>query len=531
MANFWKRLTAVLALVATLHCYALEAQAPAERGISAEYGRAETLVRNRQWDDGLQILMRVLAAQPRNLKALNLAGIASAATGHAHEADRYFERALAVDPRFLPALRNISFSEFNAQEYAAAEKHLMAAEEQQPNDPTINLYLGQIAYRQQQYAVSAERLDRARDLLARYPLAEATFAISLLRSGQKLRAAELLDRLAPTAIDTRSQLELGIALADAGSNAQAIPYLQAAFEDIPNEYDVGFDLALACVRNKDYAAAIKTIEEIVQRGHDTSELEDLLAEALAEQGDPGKAADAYRRAIALDPADENNYLDFASLCVDHRQFEDGMKVIALGLQLHPESERLIFMRGILNALEDKNDLAEKDFQHAAQLAPKRNLGAVGLGAVYLQQGNSGEAIEVTRRQLKQKADDPALLYLLGEALIASGAQPAQSSWEEAQRSLEESVKLSPDLCLPHISLGSMYLREDRFADAAVQFELARSIDPTENSAYSHLAVAYRHLGQTGKSNEILKALQKMLEQQRSGTRMTAKTSSTPKPQN
>ena len=512
---------AEIVLLILIGCSFAGLRAQEQPGVSgtAEYARAETLVRNHQWEEGLEVLRPVLQKEPRNLKALNLAGIACAAKGDTQEANRYFEQSLAVDPNFLPALRNLSISEFNGQEYAAAEKHLLAAQAQVPNDPTINLYLGQIAYRQNKYKVAAERLDQAKSLLSHYPVAEAALAVSFLRSDQKSRGLELLGQLNPSNVDAESQLELGVALAETGNDAEAIPYLQAAFDRNPESGDIGFDLALACVRAKSYAAAITTIQNVVHRGHDSSELEDLYAEALEGQGETDKAIEAYRRAIALDPKDENNYVDFASLCIDHHAFEDGMKVIAVGLQLHPKSERLTFMRGILDASEGNVDLAERDFEEAARLAPQLDLGAVGLGAVSLQRGNSGEAIKVIRRQLSQKPNDPTLLYMLGEASITAGSQPGQPSYAEAQRDLEKSVSLNPSLCLPHVSLGSIYLQEDRFADAAVQFEAARAIDPNENSAYSHLAVAYRHLGQPEKAKEALTALQELLARQRSGTRV------------
>jgi tetratricopeptide (TPR) repeat protein len=508
----------------------LNAQDQAATNVAVEYSRAEALVRNHQWDEGLAILGPVLEQEPRNLKALNLAGIACAAKGDTQKASRYFERSLVVDPHFVPALRTLSINEFNTQEYASAEKHLMVAQAQLPDDPTINLYLGQIAYRQQNYKVAAERLDHARSLLSHYPLATAALAVSFLRSDQKPKALELLGQINPSDLDAQSQLELGVALAETENNAQAISYLQAAFDHNPESYDAGFDLALACVRAKSYATAITTIQDILHLGHDNSELENLFAEALEGQGETGKAIEAYRSAIMLDPNDENNYVDFASLCIDHHAFEDGMKVITLGLHLHPDSERLTFMRGILDASKGDVDLAEKDFEDAARFAPQRDLGAVGLGALSLQKGNSGEAIKVIRRQLIQKPMDPSLLYMLGKALITSGSQPGQPSYAEAQQVLEKSVTLNPNLCLPHISLGSIYLQEDRFAEAAAQFEAARSIDPNENSAYSHLAVAYRHLGQAEKAKEILTALQELLAQQRSGVRVKSTTSSTGRPE-
>ena len=250
-----------LTLLIALHFPALEAQTQRQVvDVSAEYSRAEILVRNHQWDDGLGILRHILTQEPRNLKALNLAGIACAAKGDTQEADNYFEQSLVIDPHFLPALRNLSISEFNAHQYPSAEKHLMAALEQQPNDPTINLYLGQLAYHQQKYKVAAERLGHAGSLLAHYPVAEAALAVSFLKSNQKPSALELLTPLNPSHFDTESQLQLGVALAETDSNAEAIPYLRAAFEQHPESYDTGFDLALVCV----------TLEELRPRHYNDS---------------------------------------------------------------------------------------------------------------------------------------------------------------------------------------------------------------------------------------------------------------------
>jgi predicted Zn-dependent protease len=489
----------------------------------ADYSRVESLVRNHQWDDGLQLLMPLLADNPRNVKALNLAGLAYTGKGDLQKADQYFESCLQVDPGFLPALKNLSVNEFNAHQYADAEKHLLAAEKELPDDPVVNLFLGQIEYRQQKFKLAAEHLDRARNLVLQDPNVTAYLAVSFLRTDQKPQALELLGRITPSDIDPQSQLAIGISLAEIDMYAEAIPYLQAAFNHDPDSYDTGFDLALACIRTKQYANAIAASNELVRRGHDTSELENVLAEASEDNGQTQQAVDAYRKAIALDSDDVNNYLDFALLCINHHSFADGMKVISVGLQVHPKSDRLIFMRGILNAMQDHFDLAEQDFREAALLAPQNDYGYVGLGVTYLERGNSNEAIRLIRSRLRQKSNDASLQYLLGEGLIRSGAAPGQPAYAEAQSALEKSVKLNPKLCLPHVSLGSIYLDEGRFSEAATQFELARAIDPNEKSSYSHLAVAYRHLGETEKAREALTALKQVLEQDRAGTRVKAQT--------
>ena len=269
---------------------------------------------------------------------------------------------------------------------------------------------------------------------------------------------------------------------------------------------------------KNYAPAILVGKDLIARGHESSELNNILAEAYAGNNEIQHAVDAYRRAIALDPDDEDNYLDFASLCMNQRSLQAGMTVVEVALASHPKSERLVFMRGLLHATQDEFELAEKDFKLSADLAPQKNLGYIGLGVSYLETGHDAQAIQVLHERLREKPNDASLLYLLGEGLLRTGAHPGDAAYVEAQSSLEKSVHLNPNLCLPHISLGTIYLDEDRNMEAVEQFEKAREIDGSERSAYSHLAVAYRRLGEQDKSREILSALKGLIEHERQSTR-------------
>jgi tetratricopeptide (TPR) repeat protein len=514
-----------LSLLAGLLNFVAHAPGQPVAGQGSDYTRAETLVRSHKWDEGLAILEPLIASEPRNARALNLAGLAYTGKGDIPQAEKYFEKTIAVDPQFVPALKNLGIDEFQTGQLEPAEKHLLAAFSLTPGDPVVDLFLGQIDYRKQHFKLAAERLSSAGSLVLRDANLTAELAVSYLRNGEKPRAQELLKGIDTLSVTVQAQLALGISLAQADMAAQAIPYLQAAYNSLPDSYDAGFDLALTAQQAKDYAAAVKAAESLIQHGQDTSELENILAEAEEAQGQTQKAVDAYRKAIALDPSDENNYLDFTSLCIDHRAFDDGMKVISVGLDARPKSERLTFMRGVLYAMQDHFELAEKDFQRASLLAPQSDFGDVGLGVTYLEIGNSDKAIEIVRNRLRQKPNDANLQYLLGEGLLRSGAAPGQPAYIEAQNALEKSVRLNPKLCLAHVSLGTIYLDEDHVAEAAAQFEQARAIDPAEKSAYSHLAVAYRRLNQPEKAKDTLAELKQVLDRQRAGMRVPIQSAS------
>ena len=493
----------------------VEAQASSE---TATYAQAESLVRNHQWDEGLKLLTPLLRQHPRDIKALNLAAIANTGKGDIAEADRYFERALKVDPGFVPALKNLAINEFNAKQTDAAERHLRLAVKEAPADPVVNLYLGEIAFQRNQYRQAAEALAKAGPFLSRDPNIAAHLAISYLAAGASSNALPMLDALPAASLTSESQFVLGAKLASAGFFDRALPYLQAARESHPESYDTNFNLAWCYVSLKQYPQAIEVLRSAIDRGHDTAELEDVLGEAYEGDKQTQQAVDALRKSIALAPDDEDGYLDFASICIDHQDFPSALKVLELGLQLHPKSDQLLFERGLFYAMQDNFALAQKDFEAAAALAPEKDSSYAGLGVLYLESGNAAQAAQTLKKRLREKPDDANLLYLLGEALLRGGAHQGDPAFSEAQAALEKSVKLNPLLCLPHVSLAKIYLEEDRANDAVAQLEQARSIDPKERSTYWQLAVAYRKLGQNGKQKEALAELKQLGDQERGAPR-------------
>jgi tetratricopeptide (TPR) repeat protein len=480
----------------------------------AAYTHAESLIREHRWDQGLAILKQLLKSHPNDTKTLNLAGLALTGKGDPGQADPYFKAALKVDPHFVPALKNLAINEFELKDFKEAEHDLQLASEQKPDDPVINLYLGEIFYRRQEYQRSAEALSHAGDLVQRDSNVVTHLVISDLKAGRNDTALHSLESIQTTNLTPQSQFLIGITLAQSDLMVRAIPYLEAVQRSYPTSYDIGYDLVLCYLAAKQYSQAITTAHSLIESGHETAGLYNVLAEAYVDNKETQPAVDALRRAIALDPGDEDNYLDFASLCMNNHAFEDASRVLGVGLRMHPRSARLIFERAILNAMQDHYDLAEKDFETAAALDPAKNSGYIGLGVTYIETGKASQAIPLLRKRLLEQPDDPNLLYLLGEALVRDGAGPGDTTFTEAQSALEKSLRLNPNLCLPHVALGSIYLQENRNEDAIKLFEQARLIDPKEKSAYSHLAIAYRRVGQPDKAKEMVSFLRDINDQER-----------------
>ena len=85
-------------------------------------------------------------ASPRDLKALNLMGIALTGAGRRDAANERFEAALAIDPRFYPARKNLAVNEYDAGRVGKARAHFESVLKIVPADEVANLYMGEILY-------------------------------------------------------------------------------------------------------------------------------------------------------------------------------------------------------------------------------------------------------------------------------------------------------------------------------------------------------------------------------------------------
>ena len=497
-------------------CLLCSCAPPAQLALAQDdvYMRAENLIRNHHWDEGLAALDPLLQRDPKNVRALNLSGLALIGKGDVSEAEQSFRKALSTDPRFAPALKNLSIIEFNSGEYSSAEKHLLAAQKIVPDDPAVNLYLGEISFRRKNYPEAVDRLGKLNEYISSRPVPSAHLAISYLMTGEPGKAAVILDRLKPDDVDPVTLFDVAVALDHGGLHERALSEFSDLYARFPDSYNIAFNLMLEDIAVKNFPEAVQTGTDLIARGHDTAEVNSVLAQAYEGQSDSQRAFEAYRKAVFLDPQDEANYVDLASFCVSQHALQAGLQVIQVGLKTFPNSGRLVYLRGIIHAIEDDYEDSEKDFNLSQTLSPSVDLGYIGLGASYLESGNSSQAIQVLRQRLREKPNDPSLLYLLGESLIRSGASPGSPDYADAKAALEKSVSLNPNLCLPHVALGDIYLTENRPKDAVVQLEKARSIDPKEKSVYSHLAVAYKRLDQPEDAKAVLLILKTMLDQER-----------------
>jgi tetratricopeptide (TPR) repeat protein len=308
-------------------------------------------------------------------------------------------------------------------------------------------------------------------------------------------------------------LQTGTDLTRQGHFQEAIPHLLAAQGRVFNEFAADFNLALCYTATNQFEKAITLLGALSSAAHPTSAVYNLLAQAYVGNSQPEQAFTALRHAAALSPSNEKLYVLVADACMDHQNYALGVKVVKLGIENLPHSARLFYERGVFQTLLERGDLAASDFAQAAKLAPDTEIAYMATAQQNLMEGKIAETIAAARQGIAAGHENYILFTLLGEALIRSGVAPGQPEFAEAQAALEKSVAAHPDNSRSQIALAKIYLMAGRSDDAITHLEIARQIDPTNTSVYSHLATAYRQRGQLDQAQKMLAILANLNEAQ------------------
>jgi predicted Zn-dependent protease len=219
------------------------------------------------------------------------------------------------------------------------------------------------------------------------------------------------------------------------------------------------------------------------------------------------AMEALKSAAAITPNDEKLYVFVSDACLDQGYYDLGMRVVDLGLQNLRESARLLYQRGILRLRVEQIDLADRDFERAHKISPDSDIGYIAAAQEALSSGDIPGAIRVAREGIRKGHRHYMLLTMLGEALLRSGVTPASpAEFAEAQSVLEGAVAERPDYSSGQISLGKLYLLENRPQDAIAHLELGRQLDPHDPAVYANLAAAYRSGGDRENERKMLAML-------------------------
>ncbi|MBV9265563.1 MAG: tetratricopeptide repeat protein [Acidobacteriaceae bacterium] len=485
---------------------------------SEAYKQAQIAIENGDWDAALSMTAQILQRNPYDPNALLLKGLALTGEHDLQTADTTFEQALRIQPGLVFARKYLAINQLALKQTDQAEKNFNILLKETPQDPEIQMYLGELAFRRKDCRSAGTYLGALKSQWASHPRLPVMMAECDFELGKPADAVALLGNVDLTKLNPVWQFHAGSLLAAHQEFAAAIPFFEAARAGYPQPYDVAFNLGLCYTETKKFSPAIAVLSELRDHGSKTAEVDSLLAEAYEGNKQTKEAIDLLREATQLEPKDEQNYIELATLCADHNALDLALRVIQVGLHYLPDSDALLVQEGIINAMAGRYQEAETEFLAASHDDSVRGPALAGLGLTYIQKGDTQQAVATLRQRIKQEPGNASLQYLFGEALIRMGVGPGEPDFTAAVNALEKSVQLDPRFVHSRIDLAKLYIRAGRNTEGIRELRAAIELDPTKVQPFALLASTLKKEGKSEEAAPLFARIRELNERDRKSER-------------
>ena len=427
----------------------------------------------------------------------NFRGIVLARLGRNAEAGSEYREAIRLDPQLEDAHRNLGFLEWTEHRLDNARQELQRALELAPDDPFAHYYLGRVQLDANHYAEAFVELERA---AIPWPT-DADFLIQSSRGYRELgrledarKKAERLQTMELTDMQSVSAAELLVSL---HANDAAIDLLQKV-KSKKNTDSTGwlqFDLALAYFFSENYEIAVRHAEQFFmpQSAPVNSKVAASawslmgIAKSHLHQTDP--AIEAFRHATALDPSQEEHWLNLTRVLMDENRYGDAISATEAGLAANPASYALHLRLGAAYLGADRYPEAERTFRQLIAAGDPLPTSYIGLAQVLMRTGRADDAVTELDAAEEKLGSNFLIVYFRGLALNRAGKP------DQALHAFEEAVRLNPASAEAHLGLGKTEISLGRVADAIGELEQSLRLDPGNVQAERLLSQARRRAGE------------------------------------
>ncbi|MGI8958800.1 MAG: tetratricopeptide repeat protein [Bryobacteraceae bacterium] len=435
------------------------------------------------------------------------------------EANVYFERAVKSDPSDPTVRRNLAANQWRLGHLKQAQANLEHLLRVQPQDKVAMLLLGMVSENEHDYARAAKLLAGVPELVEQRPESIGALASSYYHTGRRDEAHKLLEALLG-----RTTSPEGI-FAVAGVAAQAEDYgiAEKLFESIRSSYPdttkLDYNLALVQFRTQRIAQSEKTLLDLVNTGHATGEIFNLLGRCYEKQNKTAEAARAVKSAIRLEPEKQSNYRDLLTILITGRRFAAALELASKTAEAFPRSEPAYRDKGMVEMKMNQFTDAVRSYSRAVDLDPKSLDAAVGLASAKWAAGMHAQAEAEFQVLLKQHPREARVYEAYATSLLTGTDDTPTQGRVEAL--LKKAIELDNSGAEPHYQLGMLALKKsdlkkdstgasaDSLRQALEQLETAARLGLNDSKIHYALARVYRRLGHEDKAVREMQTYQEL----------------------
>ena len=360
---------------------------------------------------------------------------------------------------------------------------------------------------------------RARHASEPTPPSKARKATPAHAPGQNVSLAAIEPELKKAVQENPQSFEanhnLGELYIQMGQLTRAISYLESARRINPSHYINCYDLALAYLETRNFAAARHEVEAMLKQ-QDKAELHNLLGEVEENSGNFVQAANEYQLAFRMEPTEQNTF-DWACELLIHNTFGPAIKVFRFGVVRYPNSARLWIGLGISLYSRGSYDDAVGALLRATDLNTADPRPYIFLAIAYnYAEKKVGEVAEHLKRFTETNPNNAQAFYYYALTLWKGGrSKDLQASPDQIHRLLDKSISLDPKFPDAHLQLGILYEDQRLYPEAIEELQRAIKLEPELADAHYRLGRIYARIGQKDRAREEFELHERFTKEQTS----------------
>jgi tetratricopeptide (TPR) repeat protein len=518
------------------------------------YGQAESLVKKLKQNDpngsdaplllselyrvqgksdlALQQIQQALFLDPNRAQLyVQLGTLQQSGAATVSAAENSFQKALQLDPKFVPAIEALATLYQSAGRWTEAESQMRNAIQVDPNRIELRKSLAMLYYSRQRSAEAEQVMVQAKKdlgdqgdnyrVLGEYynnigaaDRALSEFAaiskhhpddlrtredyIRLLLSNNRMDEAKNLDDAILKAYpkDAGAQIIRGTILNAEGKSDQAAPTLEDALKDDPQNGYGHYQLGIAL---KNMGSAERARQEWIQAAKlapQMTEPQMALAQVARERNDATLLRSTAEQFIRNNPSDARGYLLRAESEARAKQLAAAEADLNKAIQVAPQSSTAYGAMGTFLRGQGRNEQAERYYEQALDRDPNEFQSLAGIVNILTGQKQLAKAIARVQAQAAKLPNSDAVYMLLG------GLQVANQDLIGAEASLGKAVQLNPSNQDAIVLLSKVEMAQGQTDKALATAYESIAKDPKQVAAYFFAGTMEELRGNDQKAEEV-----------------------------
>lgn len=440
----------------------LQGIAVSDTGTTADMALISTHLRRRDFDGALAAIARLEKKTPTSPLASHLRARTLLVKGETAGARKSFERALAIEPTYFPAVAGLAALDMVDKKPEEAKKRFDAVLARDPKNGQALLALAELAARSGADTAQVSKL-----------------------IGNAVAAN-------PTDVPTRLLLiDFYLRNRDVKAASSAAQNAVAAMPDSPEILNA---LGRTQQASGDYNQAATTFNKLTTM-QPLSPLPYLhLADAYMADNNRTAASSSLHKALAIKPDLLEAQRALIVLAVDQSKFQDALAIAHTVQKQRPKEAVGYVLEGDIHVAEKNLETAIAAYRDGLKQVNSTEL-ALKLHSVLMSHGKTPEADKFSAAWQKDNAKDAAFLFYLADAALARNDYPG------AEKHYAAVVKLQPGSAIAYNNLAWVSFKLNK--ESAIGYaEKANALSPGKPAFMDTLAMLLSSKGDHIKALEL-----------------------------